>query len=430
MNLQVQPSINLQGTVRTPPNKSHYFRALILAALAEGTSHIRNVVATKDWQRGVEAVTMLGAKVMEQMDGYEVIGNGQRIMQPKEVIDCGNSGILLRFLMGVAAGGEGYAVLSGDESIKTLRPVSEIIKGLTDLSCLVQCLESPDHAPLMVKGPIQGGKTTVNGSDSQTVSGLLIAAALAPNTSEIFVTEPGEKPWVDVTLSWLKRAGIECENVGNTYEHYKILGGQKLQPFEVTIPNDWSAALYPIVAALITPGSEITILGLDPNDVQGDKHAVEVLQKMGGDIEILPDRVVARHSLLHGIEIDCNDFIDQFLIMAVAGAFASGETKLCNAEICRRKECDRITAMREGLQKMGVKVEELPDGLVIQGGERLRGVNINGYKDHRVVMSFAVAGLAAVGETVISDAEAVEKSFKDFVPQMVQSGAGLSLSEN
>lgn len=427
MDLRVQPSSNLHGTFITPPNKSHYFRALILGSLADGLSKLYNLQPTKDWGKGVKALAMLGSTIRFEEDHLEIQGNGGHIEQPRDILDCGNSGILFRFLMGVAAGCEGYTVITGDESLKTLRPAQEILKGLQELGCTAISLEGNGHAPVLVKGKIKGGTARVEGSDSQTVSGLLIAAALADAPSEIFVQHPGEKPWIEVTLSWLRRVGITVENIGNTYEHYRVAGKEKIRPFNFTVPNDWSAALYPIVAALITPGSQITITGLDPNDVQGDKKAVAVLQEMGADIEISKDRVVARSSRLQGREIDCNDFIDQFLILAIAGAYATGTTRLYNAAVCRHKESDRILAMYEGLKSMGATVEELPDGLRIEGGKALQGAQIQGVQDHRVIMSFAVAGLLASGETRISDAEMIEKSFGDFIPQMERAGAHMEL---
>jgi 3-phosphoshikimate 1-carboxyvinyltransferase len=215
--------------------------------------------------------------------------------------------------------------------------------------------------------------------------------------------------------------------VGGLFEHYRIAGNSQIQPFTLQIPLDWSAALYPIFAGVITPGSVVKIPGLDPGDVQGDKMAVDILKQMGADINVTKTEVIARSSKLHAIEVDCNDFVDQFMLLAMACAHAEGTSRLFNAEICRHKECDRISAMQSELSKMGVKVTELQDGLIIEGRKKLKGAKINGFMDHRMVMTFAVGALNCVGETIISDAESVAKSFDNFVPEMQGAGANFKL---
>ena len=183
------------------------------------------------------------------------------------------------------------------------------------------------------------------------------------------------------------------------------------------IPLDWSAALYPIVAGLILAGSEIHVPGMDFADSQGDKAVVNVLREMGANIEITDKDVIARSSELKGREIDCNDFIDQFMLLAVVGAIAEGETVLRNAEVARYKECDRIREMHRALKAMGANVEERPDGLVVRKGP-LHGAAFSSHGDHRMVMTLAVAGLAGRGQTLISDAECIKKTFPHFVEQM------------
>ena len=185
----------------------------------------------------------------------------------------------------------------------------------------------------------------------------------------------------------------------------------------MTIPGDWSAAMYPIVAGLLCPDSEVRVSGVDVADVQGDKLVVDVLREMGADIEMTEDGVVARSSQLRGREIDCNDFIDQFPLLAVAGACAEGETVLTNAEVCRHKECDRIAETHKALTAMGADAEERPDGLVVRHS-RLRGARLDSRADHRMVMTLSVAGLLAEGTTMISDIECVRKTFPAFVEQM------------
>ncbi len=423
MDLSIGGSQRLRGEVTVPPNKSHSFRALIMAALAEGTSHIEAPAVSNDWLRGIDALEMLGARVRPKAeDVWEVTGTGGKLATPDAVVDCGNSGIILRFFAALASCCEGYTVLTGDESLRHLRLCQPLIDALHGLGAWAVSTKGDGHAPLVVRGRLKGGKTEIDGLDSQPVSALLIAATLGEAPSEIIVHRPGEKPWVDMTLHWLSRCGVDYSN--ENFERYLIRGHGHWDAFDVTIPLDWSAALYPIVAAVITPNSEVRIPGMDSEDCQGDKEVVNVLKRMGADIEITDGGVVARHSTLAGTTVDCNDFIDQFMLMAVVGAFAEGETVLTNAEVCRHKECDRVKAMFDALKAMGCNVEERPDGLVIRQS-KLKGCELDSLNDHRMVMTLSVAALGAEGTTVITNIDCIRKTFPRFVEQMRRVGCDM-----
>ncbi len=426
MDLLVQQSRALRGTVHVPPNKSHSFRALIMASLAEGTSRIISPAVSSDWLRGTEAMEMFGAKIEPSHgDSWEIIGTAGRLKTPDEVINCGNSGIIFRFFTAISTCCEGYTVLTGDDSIRHIRPCGPLIEALNSLGAWAVSTKSDGHAPVVVRGPMKGGTAEIDGADSQPVSALLIAASLAESPTELIVRNPGEKPWVGLTLHWLKRCGVEIAN--EDFARYRIPARCRWGGFEAAIPGDWSAAMYPIAAGLICPGSEVLIAGVDPNDVQGDKAVLDILRTMGADIEITDDGVSVRSSVLRGRQIDCNDFIDQFMLLAVVGACSEGETVLTGAEVCRHKECDRITEMRKALTAMGADVEERPDGLVIHGGT-LRGTKLASRADHRMVMTLTVAGLAAEGKTVINDVECVKKTFPSFIEQMT--GIGCEMQKN
>ena len=428
MFLKINTCKNLKGEIKLQPNKSHSFRALILASLAEGTSKIKEPKISNDWEKGIEAMRMYGAEITQENDIFVVKGTGKNMKTPDDVINCGNSGQIFRFFMGVATGCEGYTVMTGDDSIRHIRLGTPLINSINELGGFAISTKNDGHAPVVIRGKIKGGITTIDGIDSQPVSGLLIACSLAEGNSEIKVINAGEKPWVGLTLNWFDQVGIEYD--GNKFEHYFVKGNSHIKPFEKKIPLDWSAALYPILAGVIVPDSEIIIRGLDPDDSQGDKMAVDILKRMGADISVTKDSVIARSSELEPMDIDCNDFVDQFMLLAMAASLAKGKSKLYNAEVCRYKECDRINAMATELKKMGVDVEELKDGLIINGNGKLQGAKINGYKDHRMVMTFAVGSLVAKGETSISDAECIEKSFDDFVEQMRSTGANYILSKD
>jgi 3-phosphoshikimate 1-carboxyvinyltransferase len=425
MDLVVGTSSKLQGSIRIPPNKSHSFRALIMAGLAKGTSRIISPAVSNDWMRGIEALEMFGASISPKAQNiWEITGVGGHLRTPDDVIDCGNSGIILRFFMAMGACCEGYTVLTGDESCRTIRICQPLIDALNQLGAWAVSTKNDGHAPVVVRGRLRGGQVKMDGMDSQPVSALLMAAALADAPTDILVQRAGEKPWIGVTLDWLKRCGVEFSH--ENYERYRIRGRSSWNGFEAKMPLDWSAALYPIVAALVLPGSEVRLPGMDFHDSQGDKATVDILRKMGADIEINGNEVVARTSTLRGTTIDCNDFIDQFMLLAVVGALAEGETVLTNAEVCRYKECDRIKEMYGALKAMGADVEERPDGLAIRQS-RLHGATIHSRADHRMVMTTSVAGMVAEGTTIITDAECMKKTFPDFVPQMQGLGCEMEI---
>ncbi len=428
MKLKVSKSENLKGKFEVPPSKAHGWRAMFLSGLAEGKSIIRNAKESADWYKGVEGLEMFGAKYEKNDKGeWLVQGAGKNIKTPDNVIDGGNSGPLLRYFIAVsAATTQNYVVITGDHSLRSLRPAGPIVDAINQLGGWAVNTKGDNYAPVVVRGKINGGKCTVDGSDSQTVSGLLVGCAMCEKDTEIFVKNAGEKGWVELTLHWMKEAGLEVENVGGNYDHYIVRGGKKIKPLNVTIKNDWQAAPTPLLAGILIPGSEITIENMDIEDVLPDRQVIYTLQKMGANIEMKGDKVIARYSpKLKGMKVDPNWYTDQFMPIAIAAAFAEGKTEIYNNEIQRHKECDRIKAVTEGLRAMGVKVDEKQDGMIIygNGGKDLKGGIIDGYKDHRMLMAFGIAGMRASGETIISDAEYLQKTFKSFDQDLRDMGA-------
>jgi 3-phosphoshikimate 1-carboxyvinyltransferase len=228
-----------------------------------------------------------------------------------------------------------------------------------------------------------------------------------------------------MTLDWLDGQGLRYTAEG--LEHFHVPGGQAYRPFDRAVPGDFSSATFFLCAAAIT-GSDLTLLGLDLNDSQGDKAVVQMLAAMGTEVEVRPDGIRLRGGELRGGEFDLNATPDALPAMAVVGCCAQGETRLVNVPQARLKETDRIAVMREVLARMGADVEELPDGLILRPS-RLRGTRLPGYGDHRVVMALAVAGLVAEGETIVDTAEAVEVTFPNFVELMQQVGGRVKWRE-
>lgn len=431
--LKVTKSSNLQGEVRMPRSKTHSFRALILASLADGISYVRNPKLSGDWHEAVRAMSMYGANIEGiEPNVFRVVGVGGRLQTPADVINVNNSGTMLFFVAGVAAACPGWSVITGDASIRTLRKISKnLFEPLQELGVQIISTKGDGMAPLLIKGKVNGGVAHMDGIGCQPVFSVLLASAFSAEPVEIFVRNPGERAYIDLLLYWFRKVGLRYENVGNAHDHYRFPGNTPPQAFDAEIPFEWSAPAYPLLAAVLTPRSEITVRGMNWEDPYGDKQVINVLREMGADITIAGDALTARTSELRGIKIDMNDLPDQVPTIAVAACFAKGKTTIKNALTARWKECDRIAAVCTELSKMGAKVIEKEDGLIIDqdGTWRLHAAQINGYYDHRMVLSFAVAGMQVEGETLISDAHMAEKSFENFIPDMKDIGAHFELAE-
>ncbi len=408
----IRPS-TVQGTVIVPASKSHTLRAILFASMANGISEIRNFLHSPDATAMIEAMRLFGASIEITADLLRIRGLDGKLTAAENVIDSGNSGQVLRFVGALAALSPSYTILTGDHSIRHSRPVKPLLDALSQLGATAVSSRLDGYAPILIKGPMQPGYAQMIGEDSQPVSGMLIATSFLPGKSTIEVVSPGEKPWIDLTLFWLKKFGIEITH--QNYSRYTVPGSARLDSFSLAIPGDFSSAAFPIAAALVT-NSELTLTNLDMNDCQGDKKLIEVLQQMGAKIDIDDEKkmlIVRKDSALRGQRIDVNDFIDAVPILSVIGCYAEGTTEIVNASIARRKESDRLHAMAVELKKMGAAVEEKPDGLIISRST-LHGAQVSSWRDHRIAMSLVIAALGASSETVIEGAECVAKTYPAF----------------
>ncbi len=420
MKLEINKTESLQGKIEIPASKSHTLRALIFATIAKGKSIIKNPLNSPDADVCAKACQLLGAKISRKGKNWKLEGTAGNLKTPKEEINVGNSGITLRFITGVASNCKGKLLITGDASIQSNRPMQTMIEALNKLGAKASSLKNNGYAPISVQGPLKGGFTTVEGHDSQPVSGLLIGSLLAEKDTEIKVVNAGEKPWVGMTLHWFDMLGLKYVN--KDYEYYKIPAKQEIKPFTKHVPWDFSSAAFPLAAAIITPNSKLELLGLDMTDCQGDKELVNVLKMMGANIEIKKESITIKSSSLKGIEIDINDFIDAVPILAVIGCFAEGKTIIKNAGIARHKESNRLSAMESELKKMGAKIKQTSDGLIIEKSE-LKGAVVESYNDHRIAMALAIAGLAAKGTTIVKNTDCIAKTFGNFSETMRRTGA-------
>ncbi len=426
MSYEVKYS-NLSGSVIAPPSKSHTLRAILFASMASGKSKIHNYLISPDTVAMLDACQKLGAQIKQTDTSIEIIGVTGKPKLPDDVINAGNSGQVLRFVASVAALVDGHVVLTGDHSVRFNRPIKPLMKGLSDLGAICVTTKKDDHAPIIIKGPISPGHAVLDGADSQPVSGLLIASAFLDGVTKIEVNNPGEKPWVGLTLAWFDRLGIKYTN--ENYEFYTVKGGEIIRAFEYTVPGDFSSIAYPLVAALITQSSLI-IKNIDINDSQGDKKIIHALQNMGADIAVKGNAIIVEPSeMLTGCDIDVNDFIDALPILAVVGCYAKGTTRLLNAGIARKKESDRLAMMTLELNKMGGNVIEKDDCLIIQGAS-LHGANLKGHSDHRVAMSLTIAALGSKIKTTINGVSCIAKSYPKFVEDMQSLGCSIEVLES
>ncbi|HJN18322.1 MAG TPA: 3-phosphoshikimate 1-carboxyvinyltransferase [Armatimonadota bacterium] len=418
--MTVEPS-SLSGVAEIPGSKSHTIRAVFFAALAEGTSHITAPLDSRDTRAAITTCRALGAEITPVEGFWIVQGTGGMIVPPARPIDVENSGTTLRVGLCAGALGTEWAILTGDEQIRR-RPAGPLINSLNELGALAFSTRGDGAAPIAVRGPMEGGFTTIDCITSQYLSALLINCPLARKDTEIKVGILNEAPYVWLTLAWLDRLGIEyCHK---NLRHFHIAGDQRYESFSRRIPADFSSATFPLVAAAVT-GSTVTLRGLDMTDPQGDKAVIEMLIGMGCEVTHEGEGTTITGKPLTGIEIDMNYTPDALPALAVAGAFASGETRLVNVPQARVKEVDRIAVMHQELAKMGVECEELEDGLIIHGGDP-KGAEFESYGDHRIAMAMAVAGLAADGTSTIEGAEAVDVTFPGFADVMASIGAQVS----
>ncbi len=429
MKFIVEPS-NLKGTAKIPGSKSNTTRAVVIATLAEGKSIIKNPLPSADCLSTVEVYKGYGAKVIEMNEDRWVIeGSYDNPKLPSDVLNTGNSGTTTYMAIGTAAlTKKGYTVITGDHQIRR-RPSGPLLNAIKDLGGEAFSTKEDGSQPVVVKGPIRGGKTSLPGINSQWLSPLLINTPLAPYDTEIIVKDLQERPYIRMTLGWLKRTGIEYKE--ENMERFVLYGDQRYKTFEYEIPSDWESACFPIVAAAITD-SDITLFGLDINDYQGDKAIIDILKEMGADIEVKnngKDGIRIRGGkTLKGIEIDCRDLPDAPPILSVLGTQAEGKTVLRNLGASRLKETDRAKSIAQELRKMGAEIEEYKDSMVIYRSD-LYGTRIDGHTDHRIVMATAVAGLVAKGNTIIDDAEYTRISFPNFYEIMTSLGAKIERVE-
>ena len=405
----------LQGKVLIPASKSQTIRAFLIAAFSRGVSTIRHPLISDDTSSCIKAVEEMGAIVTFSENGDATVDATSAFIGLESLhIDAGNSGTTEYLSLPLLASLGIPVQVDGDEQLRK-RPLSPLLKALEDLGAETESTEG--FPPAVVRGPLDGGDTVIECRTSQYLSGLLLGAPLAIGESHIKCSLLYEKPYVRMTLKWLDDEGIRYR-ISEDLEEAWIEGGQSYQPLDTYIEGDFSSAAFFFVAAAIG-GSEITVEGLDKDSTQGDKAILDILSAMGCSVFWKGNSVTVKGpDKLKGGEFDLNAIPDTLPSLAVAAAFAYGDTHLTNVPQARIKETDRISVMCENLRLMGVEVEEEKDGMVIHGKGGIKGGKVKGYGDHRVIMALYTAGTGSEEGVDIDDTSAASVTFPTFFTLM------------
>ncbi len=417
----------LSGRVRAPGDKSISHRALILGALAHGTTDVEGLLEGEDVKRTAQAMAAFGAGV-ERLGATEAGGGRWRIeglgglAEPTDVVDCGNSGTGVRLIMGAAAGFELAATFTGDASLRG-RPMNRVLKPLGEMGAS-WIARSNGRLPLTLRG---GGLRRIAyrlpEPSAQVKSAVLLAGLQAAGGAEVIEPEATR----DHTERMLRAFGatVDVEDQADG-RHIRLAGGQRLTAAPIRVPGDPSSAAFPLVAAAISQG-DVTVEGLDPSVPQGDRRIVDFLQASGAAVAVATESVRVRGRALTAQTVDLAATPDLFPVLAVLASQAHGESRFVNGAHLRFKESDRIASTAALLKAMGSDVRPTPDGCVVRGPTRLRGAAIDSQGDHRILMAAAVAALAANGAVEITDAEAFRVSYPSFLDDFRALGAEMEM---
>lgn len=394
------------GTVNVPPSKSDVHRAIICAAMANGVSRISPVALSNDIKATIGCIKALGADAVLENNVLSVDGTNM-YKNKTALLDCGESGSTLRFFIPIAAVGNINATFVGKGKLPQ-RPIGIFTEALPKAGTVCK---TEGGLPLEIKGQLKSGIFEIPGNvSSQFITGLLLALPILEGDSEIVLTSPLESVgYIAMTIRTMKQFGV---NIQATEKGWHIKGGQSYKTCDYTTDGDWSQAAFFMVLGAVS--GKVTVKGVAKDSTQGDKKCAEILARFGAKVTQLDNEVTVEKGELKAITIDASQIPDLVPVLSVCAAFAEGTTKIINSERLRIKECDRLKATAELLNNLGGKVKELSDGLEITGVSSLKGGNVNGYNDHRIVMSAAVCAARSDEDITATFAMSINKSYPDF----------------
>lgn len=429
MNFRVRPIERLAGTVEVPGDKSVSHRAALLGALANGVTEVQGYLEGEDCLRTLTAIQMMGVEVTKKGPGhYRIAGAGlDGLVEPGDVVDCGNSGTTARLLIGLLAGQPFWTLLTGDESLRR-RPMKRVVEPLGRMGATIVGRADGGRLPLAVRGAERPRAISYDSpvASAQVKSAILLAGLRADGP--VTVTEPA--PSRDHSEVMLGAFGARVERG----ERRVTLHPGPLRATTVQVPGDISSAAFLLVAGALVRDARLTVAGVGVNPTR--TGLLDVLTAMGVTVNRTAVDGPAEGERIAALSVESAEpvgttvggtliprLIDEVPALAVLAAVARGSTEIRDAGELRVKESDRIAAVTRELGKMGVRIEERPDGMVIPGGQRFRGAHVASGGDHRMAMALAVAGLVADGETVVEDVACVQTSFPTFV-ELVNTLAG------
>ncbi len=409
--IEIRPEKIKNCEVSVPGSKSYTHRILIASALSDGICTIDNALKSEDTLITVSALQQMGIKIDADDNRFIVHGTNGEFKQIKEPVFLGNSGTSMRLLTALASLGKGKYVFTGTKRMKE-RPIQDLLDALIQMGALAHSVNNNGCPPVAIKGgDLKGGKITINcETSSQYLSAILFIASFTKQGLEINVTKgPVSRPYIDMTVDVMERFSINV--MRNRYNYFKVQQGQEYRAGSYFVEPDCSQAGYFWGAAAIT-GACIKVKGITRDSQQGDVHFTRLLEEMGCKVLHEKDGISVTGGSLSGIEADMADMPDMVPTLAVVSAFAKGTTVIKKVKHLKAKESDRLTSVANELSKMCIEAKITDTGLVIKGGIP-HGAEISTYKDHRIAMSFAIAGLKVPG-IFIKDEKCVEKSFPDF----------------
>jgi len=406
-----------------PPSKYHTHRAFILASRADGESRITKISESLDNMATLRCLSLLGTRFERSEDGYRVFGGPYQT--PENVLDVGNSGSTIYFLLALASTAPEAVIFTGDASVRS-RPQQPYLEALNRWGIEAWSTRGDGRPPIVVKhrDPERlGPYVEVDGLISQWRTGLMLMAPLTDH--EVKVTATGvvqETTYVSMTIAMMKQFGVEVI-ASSDHRSYLIPGKQSYIPTTIQIPGDISLASFGLALAALS-GSHLVCSNIDLTTIHPEAAIIPALQRMGADLRINPEArsvEITGGRRLKGIDVDCGDAPDMVPILSVLFALAEGRSRIKNAYQVRFKESDRLAAMCQ-LNKMGAKAKETADGLEFEGVKKLRGETIDSFYDHRVQMSFVIAGSVAEGTTLVSDPVAASASYPNFLSDIREMG--------
>lgn len=402
---------SIGGVVSAPASKSMTHRQLICAALSKSSSRIACGNMCEDVMSTKRCLEALGAR----FEGDTVYPIDRVNIPENPVLDCGESGSTLRFLLPVCGALGVNAVFRTDGRLPQ-RPLHPLDGLLRQNGMIIE----KSGNELFCEGKLQSGLYEIAGNiSSQFVSGLLMALPLLENDSLLRVTGKTESaPYITMTERVLTRSGIGFERRENEYH---IFGNQQYVSGDCTVEGDWSAAAFFLCMGALSENG-VTVTNLPENSVQGDRKVTDILRGMGADVYVKDGAVSVKRSTLHAADIDAAEIPDLIPALSVVCAAAEGESRIYNARRLRYKESDRLNSIYIMLTKLGADVTEQPDGLLIRGGRKLHGGAVSSFGDHRIAMAAALASLICDGENVIDDTDCVKKSYPDFWRDFISLG--------